>query len=147
MNRKYFLLIFVFILSTFSTFAQKGKSKTKSKTQPKSGYDYKGPYYEGLARVKTKLKWGFVDSTGNVVVPLKYNEVTNFDGGVAKVRVGTKWGLIDNKGTVLRKPTFDAIGEFVNGVAKVLLEGEEYYMNKEGMRCDKNGKPVVNGDY
>lgn len=145
MNRKYFLLIFVFILSTFSTFAQKGKSK--SKTQPKSGYDYKGPYYEGLARVKTKLKWGFVDSTGNVVVPLKYNEVTNFDGGVAKVRVGTKWGLIDNKGTVLRKPTFDAIGEFVNGVAKVLLEGEEYYMNKEGMRCDKNGKPVVNGDY
>lgn len=145
MNRKYFLLIFVFILSASTTFAQKGKSK--SKTQPKSsGYDYKGPYYEGLARVKTKLKWGFIDSTGNVVVPLKYNEVTNFDGGVAKVRVGTKWGLIDNKGTVLRKPTFDAIGEFVNGVARILLEGEEYYMNKEGMRCDKNGKPVVNGD-
>lgn len=142
MNRKYFLFLFVFILST-STFAQKRKSKPKAQ----SGYDYKGPYYEGLARVKTKLKWGFVDSTGNVVVPLKYNEVTNFDGGVAKVRVGTKWGLIDNKGTVLRKPTFDAIGEFVNGVAKVLLEGEEYYMNKEGMRCDKNGKPVVNGDY
>lgn len=146
MNRfcKYFFL-FILLFSASCAFAQKGKSK--SKTQPKSGYDYKGPYYEGLARVKTKLKWGFVDSTGNVVVPLKYNEVTNFDGGVARVRVGTKWGLIDNKGTVLRKPTFDAIGEFVNGVAKVLLEGEEYYMNKEGMRCDKNGKPVVNGDY
>lgn len=141
---KYTFLLLVFLFVANHSFAQKGKSKPKPKT---SGYDYKGPYYEGLARVKTKLKWGFVDSTGNVVVPLKYNEVTNFDGGVAKVRVGTKWGLIDNKGTVLRKPTFDAIGEFVNGVAKVLLEGEEYYMNKEGMRCDKNGKPVVNGDY
>lgn len=144
MNRKYLLLIFVFILSASSMVAQKGKSKPKAKS---SGYDFQGPYYEGLARVKTKLKWGFIDSTGNVVVPLKYNEVTNFDGGVAKVRVGTKWGLIDNKGTVLRKPTFQSIGEFVNGVAKVLLEGEEYYMNTEGMRCDKNGKHVVQGDY
>src|SRR3989344_4411812 len=116
---KYVFFLFILLFSATSTFAQKGKSK--SKAQPKSGYDYKGPYYEGLARVKTKLKWGFVDSTGNVVVPLIYN-----------------------KGTVLRKPTFDAIGEFVNGVAKILLEGEEYYMNKEGMRCDKNGKPVVN---
>lgn len=140
---KYIFFLFILLFSATSTFAQKGKSKPKKK----SGYDFQGPYYEGLARVKTKLKWGFIDSTGNVVVPLKYNEVTNFDGGVAKVRVGTKWGLIDNKGTVLRKPTFDGIGEFVNGVAKVLLEGEEYYMNKEGMRCDKNGKPVVNGDY
>ena len=136
-----FLLI-AFLLVGNHSFAQKGKSKPKAK----SGYDFQGPYYEGLARVKTKLKWGFIDSTGNVVVPLKYNEVTNFEGGVAKVRVGTKWGLIDNKGTVLRKPTFDAIGEFVNGVAKILLEGEEFYMNKEGMRCDKNGKHVVNGE-
>lgn len=134
MSRKYFLLIFIFILSASTMLAQKGKSKPKEKT---SAYDYQGPYYEGLARVKIKLKWGFIDTTGNVVVPLKYNEVTNFDGGIAKVRVGTKWGLVDNKGTVLIKPTFDAIYEFIDGKAKVLLEGEEYWMNKQGVRVPK----------
>ncbi len=138
---KYFFLLLAFLFVANDSFAQKGKAKPKS-----SKYDFQGPYFEGLARVKTNHKWGFIDTTGNVVIPPKYNEVTNFDGGVAKVRVGTKWGLVDNKGTVLRKPTFDSIGEFVNGVAKTLLEGEEYYMNKEGMRVDKNGKHIVNGE-
>lgn len=133
---KYFFLLLAFLFVANSTFAQKGKSK--SKTKPKSStYDYQGPYFEGLARVKIKLKWGFIDTTGNVVVPLKYNEVTNFDGGIAKVRVGTKWGLVDNKGTVLIKPTFDAIFEFIDGKAKVLIEGEEFYTNKQGVRVPK----------
>ena len=104
-------------------------------------------YCNGLARVKTaEKKWGFIDTTGNVVVAPKYNEVTNFNDGLARVRIGQRWGLIDTKGTVLRKPTFQSIGEFVNGVAPVLLEGKEYYINTEGMRCDKNGKHVVNGE-
>ena len=141
---KYLFLVFIFLFSADATFAQKGKTKPKS-----SKYEFQGPYCNGLARVKNaEKKWGFIDTTGGVVVPLKYNEVTNFVDGRARVRIGQKWGLIDTKGTVLRKPTFQSIGDFVNGVAKVLLEGEEYYMNMEGMRCDKNGKPVVNGqDY
>lgn len=140
---KYILFILVLFFSA-DVFAQKGKTKPKP-----SKYEFQGPYCNGLARVKNaQKKWGFIDTTGGVVVPLKYNEVTNFVDGLATVRVGQKWGLIDTKGTVLRKPTFQSIGVFVNGVAKVLLEGEEYYMNTEGMRCDKNGKPVVNGqDY
>lgn len=139
---KYILLLIVLLFSTNTAFAQKGKTKPKS-----SKYEMQGPFCNGLARVKTAdKKWGFIDTTGNVVVPPKYNEVTNFNEGLARVRLGQKWGLIDTKGTILRKPTFNFIGEFVDGVAKVLLEGEEYYMNKEGMRCDKNGKKVVGGE-
>ncbi|MCX6296234.1 MAG: WG repeat-containing protein [Bacteroidetes bacterium] len=126
----YFLLILLF--SATNSFAQKGKSKPKS-----SKYDFQGAYFEGIARVKMEHKWGFIDTTGNVIIPPKYNEVTNFSGGLAKVRMGQKWGLVDTKGTVIIKPTFDAILDFVDGKAKVLLNGEEYYMNREGQRVGK----------
>ena len=141
---KHFYFLFIILFSVSISFAQKGKGKTKPKS---SKYEFQGPFCNGLARVKTaEKKWGFIDTTGNVVVAPKYNEVTNFSDGLARVRIGQRWGLIDTKGAILRKPTFQFIGEFVDGVAKVLLEGKEYYMNKEGMRCDKNGKPVVNGE-
>ncbi len=145
MKQQVKLLSFLFLLltSTNMAFAQKGKSKTKEKS---SSYDVQGPYCNGLARVKKDHKWGYIDTVGNIVIPIKYQQVENFSDGLARVRLGRKWGLFDSTGKELRKPTFDFIGEFVNGIAKILLEGEEYFMNKEGMRVDKDGKPVVNGE-
>jgi hypothetical protein len=129
------VLLIVFLGAITSTgFAQKAK---KEKENNNSGYEFKGPYYEGLARVKNAdKKWGFVDTTGNVVVKPKYNEVENFKDGLAKVRTGTKWGLVDNTGREVIKPTFEAIYEFINGKAQVLLNGEKYYMNREGQRVE-----------
>jgi hypothetical protein len=133
-NVKFIYLILMIVFSVNNTFAQKGNSKGKTIN---SKYDYQGPYYEGLARVKMEKKWGFIDTTGNVVVKPKYNEVENFNDGMARVRSGTKWGLVGKDGNEIIKPTFDAIYEFINGKAKVLLNGEEYYMNKQGVRVDK----------
>lgn len=136
---KYFYFLLILLFSATTSFAQKGKSKPKT-----SKYDYQGAYFQGLAKIKSNHKWGFVDTTGNVVVPPKYDEVSNFVDGLAKVRVGRKWGLVDTKGTVIIKPTFVAIFDFVDGKAKVLLEGEEYYMNKEGLRVPMNDpKPTT----
>lgn len=129
------IVAFCLLLAANSCFAQKGK--TKEKTGLAAKYDYAGPFYEGLARVKLEKKWGFVDTTGNVVVKPKYNEVSNFSDGIARVRTGTKWGLVDKSGNEIIKPTFDAIYDFVNGKAQVLLNGEKYYMNKQGQRVDK----------
>jgi WG containing repeat len=133
MHVKIVASIFFFMFLLHAGFAQKSKNKTKTSSK----YEIQGPYYDGLARVKLNHKWGFIDTTGGVVVPLKYNEVSNFTDGLAKVRMGHKWGLVDTKGTVIIKPTFDAIFEFVNGKAKVLLEGKEYYMDKTGTRVPK----------
>jgi hypothetical protein len=132
---KFICLTLLVVFSINSSYAQKGK--TKEKTGIGAKYDYMGPFYEGLARVKLEKKWGFIDTTGNVVVKPKYNEVENFKEGLAKVRTGTKWGLVDKSGNEVIKPTFDAIYEFINGKARVLLNGEEYYMNQQGQRVDK----------
>lgn len=129
------LAALVFLIFTQNSFAQ--KSPKKEKTGIGAKYDYMGPFYEGLARVKLEKKWGFIDTTGNIVVKPKYNEVENFSDGIARVRTGTKWGLVGKDGNEIIKPTFDAIYEFVNDKARVLLNGEEYYMNKQGQRVDK----------
>ena len=136
----YFLLIFIFVATC--SFAQKGKTKPKS-----SKYEYQGPYFQGIAKVKANHKWGFVDTTGNVVIAPKYDEVSNFVDGLAKVRISRKWGLVDTKGNIVIKPTFVAIYDFVDGKAKVLLEGEEYYMDRQGNRVPMNDpKPTATPD-
>jgi hypothetical protein len=134
-------LVFFLCLIALSNkgFAQKGK--TKEKTGVTAKYDYAGPFYQGLARVKLNKKWGFIDTTGNVVVPLKYDEVENFSEGIARVRMSTKhgsrWGLVNSSGTEIRAPTFVAIYEFINGKALALLDdGQKYYINREGNRVD-----------
>ena len=123
------LLIFLFAYN--SSFAQKHKQEKSSK------YDIQGPYCNGLARVKSNNKWGFIDTTGSVIIPLKYNQVENFEDGLARVRLGQKWGLMDVTGREVIKPTFDFIDKFIDGKAKVLLDGETYYMNTSGQRVAK----------
>lgn len=133
--RQCFPFFFLFAFAINCSYAQ--KKEPKQKTGVTAKYDYAGPFCNGLSKVKLAKKWGYIDTTGNVVVPLKYNEVESFSEGIARVRLGQKWGLIDASGRELIKPTFDAILEFVNGKAKVLLNGQEYFMNKEGIRVDK----------
>src|ERR1043165_6076438 len=137
-------LIFLFVLTATGTFAQKG-GKTKPK-EKQFGYEIQGPFCCGLARVKKDHKWGYIDTTGNIVIPIKFNEVENFSDNLARVRKDRKWGLYDNTGKELIKPTFDYIGPFVNGVATVAIDAEEFYMNTEGLRVDKNGARMVGGE-
>ena len=131
---KYFLFLILFF-TVNSSFAQK-KGEHKEKTGVAAKYEMVGPVCNGIMRVKLNHKWGFIDTTGNVVVAPKYNEVTNFSYGVARVRVGRKWGLIDTAGKIIIKIECDFIGNFIDGVAKVMIDGVEYYTNTKGIRVE-----------
>jgi hypothetical protein len=52
-----------------------------------------------IAYMDNKGKWGFVDTTGKVVIKPQYDEAKSFEGGLAPVKKGDKWGAIsqDNK--------------------------------------------------
>lgn len=137
------LIIFFifFICCNLKGNAQKGKVKEKDPALAKyekltSKYEFAGPFSDGLARVRLNKKWGFIDTTGAVIIPIRYNEVENFSDGIARVRIGQRWGLLEKTGREIIKPTFQEIGPFINGKAKVLLDGTEYYMNESGVRVD-----------
>lgn len=123
---KYVCFFFLFIVCFNVSFAQKTKNKAPSK------YEFQGPFCDGLAKVRLNKKWGFIDSTGGVVVSPKYNEVENFSDGLARVRKGQKWGLIDTSGKEIIRPMFDWIYDFENGKAKVKSDGAEGYIDRYG---------------
>jgi hypothetical protein len=49
------------------------------------GYDDIDCLSEGLARIERDGKYGFIDQTGKVVIPLKYDKADSFYNGVAGV--------------------------------------------------------------
>jgi len=79
------------------------------------GYVDGGSNSEGLICVsKDYVNYGFIDTTGTVVIPLKYAQsgTTIFKQGLARVKIGGKTGLIDKTGKVVVKPIYNTMSTF-----------------------------------
>ena len=92
----------------------------------------KGKYFaaksfsNGLAAVEDESgKWGYIDTKGKLVIPMKFDSVFNFDKKLAPVRIDKKFGFIDKTGKIIIQPTYDRAEEFVNGMANV-WKGQKY---------------------
>ena len=101
-------------------------------------YDFAWPFHEGLASVELNGKFGFIDKTGKEVIPFKYVYAESFSEGLAVVRVGSyiggKYGFIDKIGNVVISLKYDFVGSFFKGKAMVKLNGETFYIDKNGNR-------------
>ena len=53
---------------------------------------------EGLQLVMKGGKWGYIDETGAVVLPLIYDRAYSFENGLARVEIGNRCGYIDREG-------------------------------------------------
>ena len=69
-------------------------------------------------------KWGFVDKTGKVVVPLIYDEVGHFREGLCWVRKDKKWGFVDKTGKVVVPLVYDYVRSFSEGLCGVNIGGQ-----------------------
>ena len=54
-----------------------------------------------MAWVILNDKYGYVDKTGKVIIPIKYQSVYNFSEGLAMVKLNNRWGAIDKTGEVV----------------------------------------------
>jgi len=87
-----------------------------------------------LAAVKSGGKWGFINTKGKEVIPLKYSEIKNFSDGIAAVQLGIKWGYIDKTGAILIPFKYDDAWSFYDNMpAAVKLNDKFGYINKSGM--------------
>ena len=109
--------------------------KTGEEVVPLEYYDAK-PFCEGLAVVYTETGAGYVDRTGRVVTPLNYVIAESFSDGLASVMSlkECKFGFINNKGEVVIPYKYDDAGSFNNGKVLVELNGEKFWIDKEGNR-------------
>lgn len=75
-------------------------------------------FSEGLAAIKIKDKWGYINKLGKLVIKPTLDRADNFNSGLAAACVDRKWGFINPKGNWIIKPTYDSVWEgFANGVA------------------------------
>ena len=109
-------------------------------------YDEVYAFSEGLAAVKLKGKWGFIDKSGKKVVPLKYDKVTDFSEGFARVGLSdkwgdvNKWGFVNKSGKEIVPLKYHYVWDFNEGLAVVFL-------NRKGGFVNKSGKEVVSPKY
>jgi hypothetical protein len=87
-----------------------------------------------LFRVTQKGKYGFIDSSGALVIKAKYDNAGNFHDGFAPVNLGGepygehfrggKWGYIDLRGKLAIQLGFDYARDFKEGLAPVALRAD-----------------------
>ena len=117
--------------------------------------DFCSAFSEGMARIRAKDKWGYIDKEGKVVISPIYDDANNFKDGlalVAKTDEKTKeklWGFIDKSGAV--KINF----QFVEDKEKIWCEPNSFreglaFVSSDGKQwgcIDKNGKYQINPQF
>lgn len=82
-------------------------------------------------------KWGYIDKTGNLIIPFQWDDADYFTEGLAIVRNRDKEGAIDIEGNVVVPFEWNYVGRYSEGVSIVSKAG-----GKNGV-IDREGKLVV----
>ena len=113
-------------------------------------------FHQGLAAImywddsKEKMKYGFISTTGELVIPAKFTSVGYFQEGLAPVSMtdsslfrvsmcfaaqeerSGEWGFIDREGVVVVPMIFQKLGVLSEGLARYWENGKWGYVNREG---------------
>lgn len=103
-------------------------------------YDKIKTFREGLAAVKIDSKWGYIDTTGYIVIKPQFKDdpysdlLYYFSEGFAPVKIKGKWGFINTTGKVVIKPQFEDYDYdgFVEGLAAVKVKKKWGFIDKSG---------------
>jgi hypothetical protein len=93
-------------------------------------------FSEGLCPVGCDDKWGFINMSGEEVIPLIYEDVSYtfdiFNEGLAGVQQNGKWGVINKSGEEVIPFIYEHVLCFYEGLAGVKQNGKWGYIDKTG---------------
>ncbi|MGL5509860.1 MAG: WG repeat-containing protein, partial [Microcoleaceae cyanobacterium] len=90
-----------------------------------------------LFPVKQNDKYGYVNKSGDLIIPASFDEAKDFFQNLASVKQGETWGFIDNTGRLVIPAVYEKFAHFSEGLAGVKKTGEKYGF------IDRQGKIVV----
>lgn len=116
--------------------------------RPSDSWDHIWDFHEGLAAVQINGKVGYIDKTGNCVIPPKYDnegysiraDWRDFSENLAAVRINGKFGYIDKTGNWVIPPRYDFVQRFSDGLAAV-------YINRKFGYIDRTGNQIISPQY
>ncbi|MCI9671794.1 MAG: hypothetical protein HFF49_09655 [Lawsonibacter sp.] len=68
-------------------------------------YGEPGAFFDDVAVVGKNGKWGYMDRSGKLLLPLEYDEVSYASKGIGVVRQGSRYGIVDLYATPAPAPT------------------------------------------
>lgn len=77
-------------------------------------------------------KWGLMDNEGKIVVPPKYDRLTNFSQGLMAVKSDSLWGYINEQGEEVIPPQYNEAKRFTHSLAAVKSGDKWGYIDLEG---------------
>jgi hypothetical protein len=99
-------------------------------------YDTITPWHDGMAAIRFKKKWGYVNKREQLTVQPYYIIAHPFVNGAAAVFDGKRWMFTGKDGKNLNSLTFDSIQQTPTG---------KWYVYNKGLigLCDNNGKELI----
>jgi hypothetical protein len=97
--------------------------------------------------VEQKGKTGLVDSTGKVILPLKYDGIGGFDGTYVSILHRSRFGIFGHSVKVLIEPRFDAQVKVFDPVGKIFLandNGNYAFIDQKGKLLSEHKFKDVN---
>ena len=110
--------------------------------EPPLEFEHISFFSDGLALVAVgrygsswnNLKYGFIDMTGELVIPAQYDYASDFNDGIAAVYMQKDrgWGFIDKTGELVIPLMYESASNFTEGLAAVCLDGKWGYIDEAG---------------
>src|SRR3989339_372347 len=77
-------------------------------------------------------KWGYIDKTGRIIIPFKFDSAGIFSEGLVSVEQNDKVGFIDKAGRQVIPPRYDNAQPFSEGLASVMIKSQYGYIDRSG---------------
>ena len=107
--------------------------------QPMAGVDQIEFGTEGLFPAKTNDAIGFVNESGEWIIPPQFSEVSLFKEKLATYRNSTNWGLINTSGEIITTAEWEEIKPFVKGISIAKNSEKFHLINSSGDRINPEG--------
>ena len=109
-------------------------------------FDSVGVFHDGLAVVKAAERYGYIDRSGAIVIPIQWMTAYDFSEGLAALRVDKKhFQFIDTAGTVvIKSKKYDSVGRFRNGICRVVKGGKVKWIDTKGKELKEDEGNDVN---
>lgn len=101
-----------------------------------------------IYKVEKDNKFGYINSLGEVIIPMIYDYIGEFSSELIVVKIGDKYGFINKNNELVVEAIYDNVYGFNNGYAKGIKEHDDeqkiFIIDKTGKVISKIEKDIVN---
>ena len=102
-------------------------------------------FSEGLAPVKIKSSWGYIDKKGKLVIDNIFQNAFRFQDGLAKIKINGKYGFINTSGKIIINAEFDEVLRMDD--RKTILACKNNFLSKQYNYLNHNGEIIAENIY